>query len=79
MAAGDLDMTLDDMIGHLGAKDHPRPEELAIIKTLEFMKKWEPEIRAALPGWKLAREDPAVRTIVDAFPGSKMTVRDASE
>lgn len=63
-------MNLADQIAYLEAKEHPQPEEVEIIKTLKFLAKWEPEIRASVPAWKIARE------MIEEFPGAKATLRE---
>ncbi len=63
-------MNLADQIAHLEAKEHPRPEEVEIIKTLRFLAKWEPEIRASLPAWILSRQ------VTEQLPGAKATLRE---
>jgi hypothetical protein len=81
-------MTLDDMAAYMGRRcfmdagdrgDHEAATEEAILRTLTFIAKpnIQEAIRAAHDVEK-AKTDPAVRHLMDTFPG-QVILRHASE
>lgn len=49
--------------------EHKVPEPHEILRTLQFLQKWEPEIRAAMSLWKAARDDAPAKQLMDTFEG----------